>query len=167
MSGNREATTVHEYLDSLPPGQRQEIETVRQLVLDNLPKGYEEGVGYGMIGYFIPRDRYPNTYNGQPLTYAMLAAQKNYCALHLMGSYGDPANAKRLKEGFARAGKKLDMGKACIRFRLADDLALDAVAEAVAAISVADYIALYERSRSMTKTGQRNAAPKKTKKKSL
>ena len=163
MSGNREASTVSEYLESLPPEQRKEMEAVRKVVLENLPKGYEEGVGYGMIGYFVPRDRYPNTYNGQPLTYAMLAAQKNYCALHLMGSYGDPANAKRLKEGFARAGKKLDMGKACIRFREADDLALDAVAAAVGAISVADYIALYERSRLMTKAGQKKAAAKKKK----
>src|SRR5438477_405439 len=123
------AKTADEYVESLPPDRRAMISAVRKVVKKNLPKGYAEGVHYGMIYYHIPLSRFPETYNGQPLCYAGLASQKNYCTLHLMGAYGDTASLGRLRNGFAQAGKKLDMGKACVRFKRVDDLALDAIGE--------------------------------------
>ena len=141
------ATSVAEYLKSLPDEKRAAISTVRDLVLAKLPKGYVEGMEYGMISYSVSLSRYPETYNGHPLCYAGLAAQKNHNALYLMGVYGDDTNAKRFRNEFAKAGKRLDMGKSCVRFKSADDLAFDAIAETIASMPVDDYIALYEKSR--------------------
>jgi hypothetical protein len=85
------AMTVAEYLDSLPAERRAAVETVRGVILQNLPPGYQEGVQYGMLCYFIPLERYPATYNKQPLGYIALASQKRYLALYLMGVYSNPA----------------------------------------------------------------------------
>ena len=100
-----------------------------------------------MLNYGVPLSRFPNTYNGQPLCYAALAAQKNYCSLYLMSVYGDKPHEARLREGFAAAGKKLDMGKSCVRFRSPDDLPLDVVGELIASVPVEKWIAVYEKSR--------------------
>jgi hypothetical protein len=102
---------------------------------------------WGMISYEIPLKRYPTTYNGQPLLYAALAAQKQYYALYLMCVYQDPKLERLLKEGFARAGAKLDMGKSCVRFRKLEDLPLDAVERIVASTPPDQFIAWYERVR--------------------
>ena len=139
------AATVEEYLAGLPEDRRAAIAEVRDVVLRNLPAGYEERMNWGMISYEVPLERFPKTYNGQPLGYAALASQKNYCALYLTAVYGDEAQEWRLREGFAAAGKKLDMGKSCIRFRTPDDLALDAVAHAVAATTPDQLIAIHEK----------------------
>ena len=141
------AATVDEYLAELPEDRRAALAEVREVVLRNLPAGYVETMSWGMIGYEIPLERYPKTYNGQPLMYAALGSQKNYCAVYLMGVYGDGEQARRFKEEFKRAGKKLDMGKSCVRFRTADDLALDAVGEVIAGTTPEQYIAIYEASR--------------------
>src|SRR5215210_1806432 len=127
------AATIDEYLAELPEDRRAALAEVRDVVLRNLPAGYVETMNWGLISYEIPLERYPRTYNKQPLTYAALGSQKNYCAVYLMGVYGDGEQARRFKEAFRQAGKKLDMGKSCVRFRTADDLALDAVGEAIAA----------------------------------
>ena len=141
------AATVDEYLAELPEDRRAALAEVREVVLRNLPAGYVETMSWGMIGYEIPLERYPRTYNKQPLMYAALGSQKNYCAVYLMGVYGDGEQARRFKEEFKRAGKKLDMGKSCVRFRTADDLALDAVGEVIAGTTPEQYIAIYEASR--------------------
>ena len=141
------ATTVDEYLQSLPDTSRAEVSRVRDIILANLPAGYVEGMAYGMIYYFVPLSRSPKTYNGLPLGYVGLAAQKSYNAIHLMGVYGNGDGVKQLQDGFAEAGKKLDMGKACVRFKRANDLALDAIAASVASLSVDDYISMHERAR--------------------
>lgn len=141
------AKSVDEYLASLPDDKRAAIGRVRDLVLRNLPAGYVEGMGFGMIYYSIPLSRYPNTYNGQPLCYAGLAAQKNFNAIYLMGVYSDAERSKQFKDGFAKAGKRLDIGKSCVRFKSPDDLALDTLAETIAGLSVEAFIELYERSR--------------------
>ena len=141
------AATVDEYLAELPEDRRAAIAEVREVVLRNLPAGYVETMSWGMIGYEIPLERYPKTYNGQPLMYAALGSQKNYCAVYLMGVYGDGEQARRFKEEFKRAGKKLDMGKSCVRFRTAADLALDAVGEVIAGTTPEQYIAIHEASR--------------------
>jgi hypothetical protein len=141
------AATVEEYLAELPEDRRAAISEVRDVVLRNLPAGYQERMNWGMINYEIPLKRCPKTYNGQPLSYAALASQKNYCAVYLMGVYGDGEQARRFREAFERAGKKLDMGKSCVLFRSADDLALDAVGEVIASTTPEQYIEIYERSR--------------------
>jgi len=165
---NKTAKTVDEYLDSLPEASRAEISAVRDVVLRSLPKGYVEGMAYGMVYYSIPLSRYPETYNGHPLCYVGLAAQKNHNAIYLMGVYGDGGNAKQFKDAFAKAGKKLDMGKSCVRFKSVNDLALDAIADSIASLPVDDFIALYERSRTASqrkpakKVAGKSASKKKT-----
>ena len=141
------AATVDEYLAELPEDRRTAIAEVRDVVLRNLPAGYVEAMSWGLIGYEIPLERYPKTYNKQPLMYAGLGSQKNYCAVYLMGVYGDGEQARWFREEFKRAGKKLDMGKSCVRFRTADDLALDAIGRVIASTTPEQYIAIYEASR--------------------
>jgi uncharacterized protein YdhG (YjbR/CyaY superfamily) len=149
------ATSVEQYLSELPDERRPVVETVLALVRKKLPQGYRESIDYGGICWSIPLEVYPDTYNGQPLCYAALAAQKNHYALYLMGAYADPKQAEALRAGFAKAGKKLDMGKSCIRFRKLDDLALDAVAKAIAALPPKKYIALAEANRAKGRTKSR------------
>jgi len=144
---NKTAQSPDEYLDDLPADRRAAIAAVRAVVRKNLPKGYSEFVSWGMLNYGIPLSRFPNTYNGQPLCYAALAAQKNYCSLYLMSVYGDKKHEARLRDGFKAAGKKLDMGKSCVRFKSPDDLPLDVVGELIASVPVEKWIEIYERSR--------------------
>src|SRR4030042_5216108 len=119
------ATTVEEYLHQLSKEQRAVIAAVRRAVLENLPAGYRESLGFGMIIYEVPLQRYPNTYNGQPLCYMGLAAQKNHYALYLMGAYQDPRQVAWLRQEFKKAGKRLGMGKCGLRFQGLDDLPSD------------------------------------------
>ena len=141
------AATVEEYVQELAPDGREDIQAVRELVLDNLPPGYVETMNWGMITYEIPLDRYPDTYNGQPLMYAALASQKRYMSLYLMCVYSHQESRIRFEERFKASGKKLDMGKSCVRFRRVEDLPLDLIAETIAGTSVEDYIRFYEASR--------------------
>ncbi|HKV73025.1 MAG TPA: DUF1801 domain-containing protein [Gemmatimonadales bacterium] len=141
------AQTVQGYLAELPADRRAIISKMRATVRRHLPKGYKETMGWGMISYGIPLSRYPDTYNGQPLCYAALAAQKNFNALYLMCVYGDPKRRAKLQQGFKDIGKKLDMGKSCIRFQKAEDLPLDVIGELIAGVSPEKYIEFYEKSR--------------------
>lgn len=141
------APTVERYLASLPADRRGELARVLDVVRANLPAGYEEGMQSGMIGWHVPLSRYPDTYNKQPLCLAGLASQKQHMSLYLMTVYGDPALERAFRDGFAAAGKRLDMGKSCVRFRSADALALDVIGETIRKVSVEAYIAIYERSR--------------------
>ena len=143
------ATTVEEYLDELPDDRRETVETVREVVRANLPDGYEETVQFGMISYVVPLERYPKTYNRQALQYAAIASQKNYVSLYLMSVYSDAETERWFLDGYRASGKRLDMGKACVRFRSLDDLPLDLVGEAVARTPVDEYIALYETARGL------------------
>ena len=141
------AATVEEYLDGLPGERREVVARVREVILRNLPRGYRESMNWGMVCYEVPLEKYADTYNGQPLGYAALAAQKNYIALHLMCAYQDSEMEKKLKEGLAKAGKKLDMGKSCIRFKRLEDLPLEVIGEAVAATPPEKFIEQYEKGR--------------------
>jgi uncharacterized protein YdhG (YjbR/CyaY superfamily) len=141
------AATPEAYLAELPPERRELVSRVRHLVNSNLPDGYVERMSWGMIGWELPLERYPDTYNKQPLVYAGLAAQKNHTALYLNCVYASEERTQRLKEAYAAAGKKLDMGKSCIRFKKAQELAEDVLAEAIRSVPVEDFIAEYERSR--------------------
>lgn len=131
---------VDALLKTLPAGRRKELEKVRKAIRKHLPPGYEETVTNGMIVYQVPFEKYSDTYNGHPLWYAALAAPKSYLTLHLMAVHGSEVLRKKLESGFRAAGKKLDMGKACIRFQSADDLALDAIGESVAAVPMDRYV---------------------------
>jgi uncharacterized protein YdhG (YjbR/CyaY superfamily) len=141
------ATTVKEYLAWLPEDRRKVISKVRSVIRKHLPKGYEEKVTYGIISYQVPLKTLPDTYNGQPLCYAALAAQKNHNALYLMCAYGDAKQRAKLEQAFKTAGKKLDMGKACVRFKSAEDLPLPAIGKLIAAVPPAKYMATYEAAR--------------------
>lgn len=145
------ATTVEEYLEELPEDRRRAISTVRDVVRRNLPQGYRESINWGMISYEVPLERYPDTYNKQPLCIAGLAAQKNYNSLYLMSVYGDPEKEKRLKEAFRKAGKKPNMGKSCLRFRSPDDLPLAAIGEIIASTPPEALIAASQVSRAKTR----------------
>ena len=149
------ATTVDRYLKSLPAGKRETLTKVRELVKENLPDGYQEVVEFGSICYVIPLDEYPDTYNGRPLAYAGIAAQKNHYAIYLMGAYADPAQVEKLEKAFAKAGKKFDMGKSCLRFKDLDDIPADAVGKVIAATPPKKFIKQYEAGRATAKTSKK------------
>lgn len=133
-------TTATDYLASLPQDRREVISAVRELILRNLPEGYQETINWGMLSYEVPLETYPDTYNKKPLSYVGLAAQKNYNSLYLMSVYQDPADYQELMEAFARMGVKPDMGKSCIRFKNLDQLPLETIARLIAKKSVQDFV---------------------------
>ena len=135
------ATTVSEYLDELPPDRAALIAEVRDLVNANVPPGYVEQMGFGMITWLVPLEVYPDTYNRKPLAYLALAAQKNYTSLYLMGVYADSADEAHLRDRWEARGTTLDMGKSCLRFRRMEDLHLDLLAEVIGAVPVEDFVA--------------------------
>lgn len=120
---------------------------VRNAIVRKLPKGYEEVVQGKLIAYVVPFSRLADTYNGHPLWYAAIAAQKNYFAVHLMTVYGDSNELEFVRAGFAKAGKKLDMGKACIRFKKIEDIPLDVISDSIGRVPVDRYVARYQASR--------------------
>jgi hypothetical protein len=138
-------TDVAEYLANLPDDRRETLSIVRDVILANLPEGFEEGMQYGMLSYMIPLERYPTTYNGQPLCYVGLAAHKRYCSLYLMNVYGE--REAIFRTAYATSGKKLDMGKSCVRFRTVDDLALDVIGRQIASDTSESFIQYYEAAR--------------------
>ncbi|MEX0777854.1 MAG: DUF1801 domain-containing protein [Phycisphaeraceae bacterium] len=143
------AATVKQYLAELPADRRAAIAAVRKVILDSLDADYEEGMQYGMIGYYVPHRVYRAGYHcdpKQPLPFAGLASQKNYMSLYLgcVWADADGAELKRLEEAWAKAGKKLDMGKGCIRFRRVEDLALEAIGELIRRVPAKKHIAHYE-----------------------
>ncbi|KOX23190.1 hypothetical protein ADK67_21335 [Saccharothrix sp. NRRL B-16348] len=133
------AATVEEYLAELPEDRRATVSAVRDVVLANLPDGYVEGMQWGMITYSVPLEVSGKTYNGQPLAYVSLASQKNYVSLYLMGVYGE--REQEFRSEFEATGRKLDMGKSCVRFKRVDDLPLDLIGREVARQGVADFVA--------------------------
>ena len=148
------ATTVPEYLASLPEERRATVAAVRDVILKNLPAGYQETMNWGMISYEIPIDRHPPAANGQPLIYAALAAQKNHYAVYLISVYGEGKPAGWFAEEFRAAGKKLDMGKSCVRFKRVEDIPLETIGRAIAGTSVEQLIAIYERAGAGRKSAQ-------------
>jgi hypothetical protein len=147
------ASTVKGYLAELPAERRAALETVRGVILKSLAKGFEEGMGYGMICYSVPHSRYPDGYHCKPeqaLPFAGLASQKQYMSLYLCTQYASPGAEKRFRAAWdkaVRAGKakKLDMGKSCIRFKKVEDLALDVIADSIRSQDVGEFIEFYER----------------------
>ncbi len=146
-----EATTVDEYLAELPADRREAIEPVRRTILDNLPAGYEEAINWGMITYQVPLETYPDTYNGQPLMYAALASQKNHMAVYLTSVYIDEDSRRAFESDYASTGKRMDLGKSCVRFRRLDDLPLELIGEAIAKMPVDEFIRRFEEARTPQK----------------
>jgi len=141
------AATPEDYIAELLPERRALVAKVRDLVNANLPPGYVERMSWGMIGWELPLERYPSTYNGQPLVYAGLAAQKNHTALYLNCIYASEERTQRLREAYEAAGKTLDMGKSCVRFKKSEDVAENALARAIASVPAESFIVEYERTR--------------------
>ena len=137
------AKTVAEYIDALPPDRQGVVRKMRSFVKKHLPKGYKEQIGFGAIAYSVPLAVLPDTYNGQPLCYAALAAQKNYYSLYLMNVYGDPKKKQWMADQFKKRGKKFDMGKSCLHFKTLDDLPLDVVGEVIASTPMEAYVEQY------------------------
>ena len=139
-----DAKTVDEYLAALPAERRSALAAVREVILAKLPKGYEERMQYGMISYVVPHSLYPAGYHcnpEQPLMMASLGSQKNHMALYLMCAYGHRETLEWFQKAYRASGKKLDMGKSCVRFKKAEDLALDVIGQVIARMPVDRYIA--------------------------
>lgn len=140
------ATTPAEYLDSLPDDRRAALEAVRAVILANVDGDIEEGMQYGMLGYYVPHRVFPRGYHcdpRQPVPYINLASQKNHMALYLFYAYGSRTAERFIREGFAKAGKRVDMGKSCLRFKSVDDLALDVLAESIRHTPTARHLQTY------------------------
>ena len=141
------ATTVKAYLAELPEDRREAIQAVRDVILKNLPKGYEEGMQYGMIGYYVPHSIHPDGYHcdpSQPLPFAALASQKRHMAVYLMSIYGNPEHETWFRDAWAKSGKKLDMGKSCVRFRRIEDVPLKVIGQAIRRVPVKKLIEYYD-----------------------
>ena len=141
------ARTVKTYLNDLPANRRAVVSKLRSVIRRQLPSGYQEAMNWGMIAYQVPLERYPETYNGEPLLYAAIAAQKRHYSLYLTTVYQQNALESRLRAAFDRAGRKLDMGKSCIRFTTLEDLPMEAIGEIVGSVSVDQFLKNYEKAR--------------------
>ena len=151
------AKNVNDYIASLPPDRQTAIKAVRKVILENLPEGYQENMNWGMISYEVPLEVYPDTYNGQPLSYVGLASQKNHMAVYLMSIYSSEENARRFEEAYKATGKRYDVGKACVRFKKLDDLPLPLIAEEVRLIKMNDYVALAKKALSDRKAKRKKS----------
>src|SRR3954471_15674188 len=152
--------TVAEYVAALPIDRRAAISAVRKTINDNLPKGYEEGIQFGMIGWYVPLSVYPAGYGENkkvPLPLVALASQKSGMVLHFLSFYGHPTLSTWFTAEYKKSGKKLDMGKGCVRFNKLDDLALDVVGRTIARVPVEEHIANYRAARALLSKGKSNA----------
>lgn len=139
--------SVNNYIDQLPEDRKEVVSKIRKIILDNIPEGFKETINYGMIGYVVPHEIYPDGYHCNPklpLPFINLASQKNYIALYHSGIY---ASQKLLKwfteEHSKRSNRKLDMGKSCIRFKKMDDIPYDLIQELVSKITVNQWVEMY------------------------
>ncbi|MHC4822175.1 MAG: DUF1801 domain-containing protein [Planctomycetota bacterium] len=172
MAKKRDWKSITEYLDSLPDDRRAAMKKVRAVMRKNLGKGFKEGIQYGMPAYFVPHSVYPPGYHcdrTQPLPFASFASQKNHMAVYLMCIYGNPEEEAWFRKEWAKTGKKLDMGKSCIRFKKLEDCALDVIGKAIKRVTVKKYIKHYEEAiaaprpkrPAKKKVAKKKAAPKK------
>ena len=151
-------STVAEYLATLPADRRAAASAVREAINENLAPGYEEGMQFGMIGWYVPPALYPAGYGGKsnvPLPLIGLASQKSGLVLHCIGLYMNPDLSAWFVDEYQKTGKKLDMGKGCVRFKSLDDLPLDVIGRLVARVPVEKHMANYQASISKTKSARR------------
>jgi hypothetical protein len=151
------ASTVAEYLAALPADRRDALSTVRHVINENLPDGYEEGIQFGMIGWYVPLSLYPAGYGENPkvpLPLVALASQKSGMVLHFMSLYGHAALSSWFTSEYKKSGKKLDMGKGCVRFKKLQDLPLDVIGRTIARVPVEEHIANYQAARALLRKGK-------------
>lgn len=161
---NEPIASVDAYLASLPTDRRATLEVVRNVIRENLAAGFAEGIQYGMIGYFVPHALYPPGYHAnpkEPVPFLGLASQKSHMSLYLMGVYGQDAPRERFEKARTMAGKKLDMGKSCVRFKKVEDLALDVLADTLRGVSVEGFLAQYQTSIAASKGGSSSSVKKR------
>ncbi|HEU4338439.1 MAG TPA: DUF1801 domain-containing protein [Planctomycetota bacterium] len=147
-----EAASVEEYLAKLPEDRRAAVQAVRETILKNLDSGYQESLQYGMIAYCVPHSLFPPGYHcdpSQPLPFASLGSQRNHMAVYLMSVYGNPDHEKWFRQAWAKTGKKLDMGKSCVRFKKVEDLALDVIGESIRRVPAKAYVEHYQKALAM------------------
>jgi len=147
MPGKKSFASVQDYLSSLPLDRRDALLAVRKCIRQNLDAGFEEGIQYGMIGYYVPHEIYPPGYHcnpREPLPLLGLGSQKNHMALHLFCLYVSEEEAERFRKDWLKTGKKLDMGKSCLRFRRIEDLPLDVLGRMVERMTVKRFVQAYE-----------------------
>ena len=142
------AITVDEYIKDLPEDIKEVIEKIRKVISDNLPKGFEETISYGMLGYVVPHSIYPKGYHcntNLPLPFINIASQKNFIALYHMGIYAEPVLLDWFVSEFPKHSKsKLDMGKSCIRFKKMDDIPYELIGQLASKMTTEDWINKYE-----------------------
>lgn len=142
------ALTVNDYLAELPEERQKAIDKLRKIIKKNMPKGFQETMNYGMIGYVVPHSKYPNGYHcnpKDPLPFMNIASQKNSINVYHMGIYGDPRLLKWFTEAHAKASpKKLDMGKSCVRYKNPDDIPYELIGELASKITPEKWIEMYE-----------------------
>lgn len=141
------AASVDAYLDQLPEDRREAIEAIRRVILDNIDSPFEEGIQYGMVGYFLPHSVYPAGYHAnpaEPLPFASIASQKNHIGLYLFCVYMDDEIQEWFREAWKASGRKLDMGKSCVRVKKLDDVPLDVLGELFARIDARSFVERYE-----------------------
>lgn len=168
-----EAKSVDEYLAQLPEDRREMIEALREVILANIDEPFEEGMQYGMPGYYLPHSAYPAGYHcdpKQPLPFASIASQKNNVSLYLFCVYTDPKVEAWFREEWKRTGKRLDMGKSCVRVRRLEEIPLDLIGQLFRRVKAADFVAAYEAGRASgggagaKRKSVKRAAPKAGKK---
>lgn len=153
--------SVLDYLAALPPDRATALRAVRDVVAAALPEGYEEGIQYGHIGYYVPHAIYPQGYHcdaSQPLPFCGLASSKSHMAVHMFCLYVENAKVEAFRQKYLATGKRLDMGASCVRFKKLADLPLELIGETIAAMPVADFIAQYHAA-----YGDKHKSAKKTK----
>lgn len=141
-------STVKEYIDELPEERKSVISELREVIINNLPKGFEETISYGMIGYVVPHSLYPGGYHCDPklpLPFINIASQKNYIALYHMGIYANNKLLNWFTSEYPKYVKsKLDLGKSCIRFKKIDQIPFDLIGELVSKMNPEEWIKIYE-----------------------
>jgi hypothetical protein len=144
-----QAATPKEYIESLPEGRKPAMTELRKVIAKNIPKGFSEVMGYGMLGYVVPHSLYPSGYHcdpKQPLPFMGLASQKHFVAVYHMGIYADQALLKWFTGEYAKQSKtKLDMGKSCIRFKKPELIPFKLIGELAGKMTAKEWIALYEK----------------------
>lgn len=135
-----DAETVEDYLATLPDDRAEAITTVRETILANLPDGIVETMNWGMISYEVPLELCPDTYNGKPLMFAALASQKRHMAVYLSAVFGDDSEEQWFRDAYVATGKKLDMGKSCVRFTTLDNLPVELIGEAMGRVSIDSFL---------------------------
>jgi Domain of unknown function (DU1801) len=143
------ATTPDQYIEELPSDRQAALTELRKVINKNIPKGFKEGMGYGMMGWSVPHSIYPAGYHCTPelpLPFMGIASQKNFVALYHMGIYADPKLLNWFTAEYPKHSKtKLDMGKSCIRFKKMDQIPFKLIGELASKMTVKDWIALYEK----------------------